>query len=238
MSSASPWLQSRGVEKEPSRHYLIIDDTRSDNAQTQKRSDYTRERVSMRFPLSTEKRFLKSLLGKSAIDTFPSREGLKQGGNAPNAKITETKLAEQNTVSKDKPMSELDHKLVDAKIEKANAEIRKDMSDLRGDMNTELARINGTLEKMASDVHDIKGVKGTVILTAISSVLAIAAVLIALLQYGQAQFGIGGSVNDRIDEKLLPLSEKLSEAEKKRMKDQKVTQDLLRQLLEKQQQSQ
>ena len=84
------------------------------------------------------------------------------------------------------------------RLAEALGEMRSGFADIRGEMRTTSAELRGDLGKISARLDAVErtvaGTKTTVIATGI----AVVAVIIAVLTYGQAWFGTGVSTRDMI----------------------------------------
>lgn len=79
--------------------------------------------------------------------------------------------------------------ITDLRAQLAEAKTDKKFADMLGEVRAGFARVDGRLSGLE---RQTAGVKSTVILTG----LAVAALMLAVLTYGQAWFGIGISTRD------------------------------------------
>ncbi len=84
---------------------------------------------------------------------------------------------------------------IDAKIAASEARTGERFAELRGDFNTRFEEIRGDIRELRASMPT----KGTVILTGITSVLALGALMVGLLAYGGDRFGAGADISGIIE---------------------------------------
>ena len=104
-------------------------------------------------------------------------------------------------------MTDLNQDLVDAKIKAANAELRTDFARLEGtvgEMSTKLDHVSTTVDTSLAEIKTQKW-------QLVGLIVAIALGLFAVLAWGQGQFNLGASVDDRIQTQISEANKKQNE---------------------------
>jgi hypothetical protein len=93
--------------------------------------------------------------------------------------------------SQDEQANEMTREEVDAKLETVEARTDAKFAQLIGEFDTKLAGLRGDMLEIKASLAPLAGLKSTIVITSISSVIALAALLLGLLAYGGDRFGAG-----------------------------------------------
>jgi hypothetical protein len=88
---------------------------------------------------------------------------------------------------------------IDAKIAASEARTGERFAQLRGDFFREFEALRGDLKEVRASLVPLAGLKSTVVVTGVTSVLAMAAIVIGILAYGGDRFGAGADIGGIID---------------------------------------
>jgi hypothetical protein len=88
---------------------------------------------------------------------------------------------------------------IDAKIAASEARTGERFAELRGDFARSFEELRGDMKEIRASLMPLAGLKATVVVTGVTSVLAMAAIVIGLLAYGGDRFGAGTDISGIID---------------------------------------
>lgn len=90
-----------------------------------------------------------------------------------------------------KKMNDITREELNARLENQQLKVDARLKEFEGKVTDGLTQMNHSLQLLDKDLSGIRGLKGTIILNSILSVIAIVGIVIAVMAYGVANFDSG-----------------------------------------------
>lgn len=97
-------------------------------------------------------------------------------------------------------MNDISREELDARLENQQLKVDARLKEFEGRVTDGLTQMNHSLQLLDKDLAGVRGLKGTIILNSIISVIAIVGIVIAVMSYGVANFDSGRDTSAAIQE--------------------------------------
>ncbi|MFW4911666.1 hypothetical protein ACOAO4_30120 [Pseudomonas aeruginosa] len=111
----------------------------------------------------------------------------------------EQKAGTEKSVYSD-PMSDLNRDELKAQLENQELKVDARLKEFEGRVADGLGEMNHTLQLLDRDLAGVRGIKGTIIINSIVSVIAIVGIVIGVMAYGVASFDSGRDTSQLLQE--------------------------------------
>lgn len=98
------------------------------------------------------------------------------------------------------PMNDITREELNARLENQQLKVDARLKEFEGKVTDGLMQMNHSLQLLDKDLAGVRGLKGTIILNSILSVIAIVGIVIAVMAYGVANFDSGRDTSAAIQE--------------------------------------
>lgn len=103
-------------------------------------------------------------------------------------------------VSNTAAMTEITREELQARLENQQLKVDARLKEFEGKVFDGLTEMNHSLQLLDKDLAGVRGLKGTIILNSILSVIAIVGIVIAVMSYGVANFDSGRDTSAAVQE--------------------------------------
>ncbi|WP_188036207.1 hypothetical protein [Pseudomonas sp. EZ-C24] len=97
-------------------------------------------------------------------------------------------------------MNDITREELNARLENQQLKVDARLKEFEGKVSDGLTQMNHSLQLLDKDLAGVRGLKGTIILNSILSVIAIVGIVIAVMGYGVANFDSGRDTSASIQE--------------------------------------
>ena len=115
---------------------------------------------------------------------------------SPDHLIDDSKLPKGDT----QRMNDITREELDARLENQQLKVDARLKEFEGKVTDGLTQMNHSLQLLDKDLAGVRGLKGTIILNSILSVIAIVGIVIAVMSYGVANFDSGRDTSAAIQD--------------------------------------
>lgn len=127
---------------------------------------------------------------KDALDVISSLEEMLE--------IIKVDLGVEN-VDTD-PMTDITREELNAKLEAQQLKVDARLKEFEGKVTDGITQMNHSLQLLEKDLAGVRGLKGTIILNSVLSVIAIVGIVIGVMAYGVANFDSGRETSVLVQE--------------------------------------
>ncbi|HIE1504179.1 TPA: type II secretion system protein [Pseudomonas aeruginosa] len=131
----------------------------------------------------------------------------KQFASADSAATAEPESDFSEKPAHTDPMSDISREELNARLENQNLKVDARLKEFEGKVTDGLKQMNHSLQLLEKDLSGVRGLKSTIILNSVLSVIAIVGIVIAVMAYGVANFDSGRETSALIQEAKQQASE-------------------------------
>lgn len=106
----------------------------------------------------------------------------------------------RSTIGDTLRMNDITREELDARLENQQLKVDARLKEFESKVTDGLTQMNHSLQLLDKDLDGVRGLKGTIILNSILSVIAIVGIVIAVMAYGIANFDSGRDTSAAIQE--------------------------------------
>lgn len=99
-----------------------------------------------------------------------------------------------------KDMNDITREELNAKLDNQQLKVDARLKEFEGKVSHGLTQMNHSLQLLDKDLAGVRGLKGTIVLNSILSVIAIVGIVIAVMAYGVANFDSGRDTSAALQE--------------------------------------